>query len=247
MLNSLGIVLYSLSIVLNILYLFWICNAAYNIECILTTSLSNRPKKHRNVKRKKRKLVCKIKQKLSYIRTTEKGWKIKLASLCWSCFIFLECFIFVIIFANYYFSVHTPGFRECFLPMINYPVQIQFVPALCSEFCILCDADTLRAWTIKFNFVTGTEHISDKCLSSEWRLLDELQVYNGPLKNMSVLPGWEKWEKHSKQRDHGYTWGKPHLFMWQTASHLIKHICGSSTLIHKMELTCRIPWIHILY
>ena len=110
MLNSLGIVLYSLSIVLNILYLFWICNAAYNIECILTTSLSNRPKKHRNVKRKKRKLVCKIKQKLSYIRTTEKGWKIKLASLCWSCFIFLECFIFVIIFANYYSSVKTLAF-----------------------------------------------------------------------------------------------------------------------------------------
>ena len=45
----------------------------YNIVCILITSLSNRPKKHRNVKREERKRVCKIKQKLSCIRTTEKG------------------------------------------------------------------------------------------------------------------------------------------------------------------------------
>ena len=45
-----------------------------------------------------------------------------------------------------------------------------------------CDADTMRAWTIQFNFVTETEHISDKCLLSEWRLLDDLHVCNGPLK-----------------------------------------------------------------
>ena len=100
---------------------------------------------------------------------------------------------------------------------------------------------------IKFNFVTETEHISDKCLSSEWRLLDKLRVCNGPLKNMSVLPGWEKWEKHSKQRDHGYTWGIPHLFKWQATCHLIKHICGSSNLILWVELTYRTPWIHMLY
>ena len=50
-----------------------------------------------------------------------------------------------------------------------------------------CYADTLKAWTINFIFVTGTEHMSDKCLSSEWRLLDDLQVYNGPLKNMSFF------------------------------------------------------------
>ena len=129
----------------------------------------------------------------------------------------------------------------------NCPVQIQFVPALCSEFCTLCDADTLRAWTIKFNFVTGTEHISDKCLSNEWRFLDKLRVCNGPLKNMSVLPGWEKWEKHSKQRDHVYTWVKPHLFKWQAMCHLIKHFCGSSNLIYRMELIYRQSWIKILY
>ena len=29
--------------------------------------------------------------------------------------------------------------------------------------------------------------MSDTCLSSEWRLLDDLQVYNGPLKNMSFF------------------------------------------------------------
>ena len=110
-----------------------------------------------------------------------------------------------------------------------------------------CDADTMRAWTVQFNFVTETEHISDKCLSSEWRLLDDLWVCNGPLKNMSVLPGGEKWEKHSKQRGHGYAWGKPHLFMWQATCHLIQHICGSSNLMHRMEFTYRTPWTHLLY
>ena len=45
-----------------------------------------------------------------------------------------------------------------------------------------CNADTMKAWSIKFNFVTETEHISDKCLLSEWRLLDDLHVCNGPLK-----------------------------------------------------------------
>ena len=154
-----------------------------------------------------------------------------------------------------YSSINTPGFPWCFLPVINYPVQIQFVPALCSEFCTLLyhsyfvsfqfwDADTLKAWTIKFNCVTETEHISDKCLLSKWRLLDDLRVCNGPLKNTSVLPGWEKWEKHSKQ---SYTWGKLHLLMWQAMCHLIKHICGSSNLIYSVELTCRTPWIHVLY
>ena len=155
----------------------------------------------------------------------------------------------------------TPNsdFPECFLSMINYPVQIQFVPALCSKFCSLCCPTvtfchstmamqtTLKAWTIKFNFVTGIEHISDKCLSSKWRLLDDLRVGNGTLKIIPHLPGSEKWEKHSKQRDHGYIWGKPHLFMWHTACHLIKYTGGSSNLIHKMELTYRTPWIHMLY
>lgn len=57
------------------------------------------------------------------------------------------------------------------------------------------------------------------------------------------MPVSEKWEKHSKQRDHGYIWGKPYLFMWQTACHRIKHTSGSSNLIHKMELTYRTPYI----
>ena len=54
-------------------------------------------------------------------------------------------------------------------------------------------------------FVTGTEHISDKCSSGEGRVLDDLRVCHVPLKNMSLLPGGEKWEKHSSRRDHGYT------------------------------------------
>ena len=58
MLNSLGTVLSSLSIVLNILYLFSVFNTAYNTVYILNTSLSNRPKKHRTVEeRRKKKLV----------------------------------------------------------------------------------------------------------------------------------------------------------------------------------------------
>ena len=66
-------------IVLNILYLFWIFTTAYNIVYILTLSLSNSPKKHRNIKRTKQK-ICKIKQKLSCFRTAEeevenKAWK----------------------------------------------------------------------------------------------------------------------------------------------------------------------------
>ena len=122
MLNSLGIVLYSLSIVLNILYLFWICNAAYNIECILTTSLSNRPKKHRNVKRKKRKLVCKITKKLSCIRTTEKGWKKSLQAFAeaisssWN-----VLYLWLSLQTTIPFSEPQVS-PQCFLPMINYPV-----------------------------------------------------------------------------------------------------------------------------
>ena len=126
-----------------------------------------------------------------------------------------------------------------------------FLHSLLNHSCFLsfnyCYADALKAWTIKFVFATGTEHISDKCLSSEWRLLGKLRVCNGPLKNMSVLPGGEKWEKHSKQRDHGYTWGKPHLLMWQATCHLIEHIYGSLNSIHKMEFTYRTPGTHFLY
>ena len=55
MLNSLGTVLSSLSIVLNILYLFSVLNTAYNTVYILNTSLSNRPKKHRTVEERRKK------------------------------------------------------------------------------------------------------------------------------------------------------------------------------------------------
>ena len=68
MLNLPGIVLSWLSIVVNILYLYWIFNAAYNIMCILTTSLSNRPRSIETLRGKK---FCKIKQKLSCFKTAE--------------------------------------------------------------------------------------------------------------------------------------------------------------------------------
>ena len=148
--------------------------------------------------------MCKTKQKSSCFRTAEEEVENKACKPLLKLFHLPGMFHLCRYLCKLYSSINTPGFPWCFLPVINYPVQIQFVPALCSEFCTLCNADTLRAWTIKFNFVSGTEHISDKCLSSEWRLLGKLRVCNGPLKNMSVLPGGEKWEKHSKQRDHGY-------------------------------------------
>ena len=101
MLNSLGIMLSSLSIMLNILYLFWIFNTAYNTVYILNTSLSNRPKKHRTVEEKRKKTCVRLNRSQAVLGQLRKRWRIKLASLCWSRFIFLECFIFVVIFANY--------------------------------------------------------------------------------------------------------------------------------------------------
>ena len=119
MLNSLDSVLSSLSIVLNTLYLFWICNAAYNIVCFLTTSLSNRPKKHRNIKRKrkKKKNFCKIKQKLSCFRTAEEGVKNKacnpLLKPLHSMF-HLCCYLCKLLFLS-----QNPGF-PCMLPPNDY-------------------------------------------------------------------------------------------------------------------------------
>ena len=98
-------------------------------------------------------------------------------------------------------SLKTPGLPYLLPPVINYPVQIQFVPALCSEVCTLCCTTLLSVISVLrcrypegMNYkicVTETEHISDKFLSSEWRLLDDLQVCNGPLKNV-CFAWWRK-------------------------------------------------------
>ena len=102
----------SLSILLNILYLFWIFTTAYNtvcIQCVCLLSLRNSPKKYRNIRKTKNK-ICKIKQHLSCFRTAEEEVENKPCMPLLNCLIFLECFIFVIIFANYYSSANIPGF-----------------------------------------------------------------------------------------------------------------------------------------
>ena len=181
--------------------------------------------------------MCKTKQKSSCFRTAEEEVENKACKPLLKLFHLPGMFHLCRYLCKLYSSINTPGFPWCFLPLINYPVQIQFVPALCSEFCTLLyhsyfvsfqfwDADTLKAWTIKFNCVTETEHISDKCLLSKWRLLDDLRVCNGPLKNTSVLPGWEKWEKHSKQ---SYTWRKT------TFAHVASNVSPDKTHLWKFK------------
>ena len=110
-----------------------------------------------------------------------------------------------------------------------------FLHSLLNHSCFLsfnyCYADALKAWTIKFVFATGTEHISDKCLSSEWCMgeCEDLEIFNWKIIALQCCIGF--WHMTTRI-SHEYTYVCSLLSLPPTPLRCCRHPAGLPASYH---------------